>query len=259
MIVRIKKDSDFNKSDLVMPYSLFPYANYSFYGLNKKIFSLYKTGNCFFSKYDDSIQICSETINENEVDDISDFVRKKKIRMVTAKPEIALKLAESLGNNDVSCRKEDGYIFEINIFEKSNSDVLITAKHKEDFRRMAHIVCLANYNNPHFYKERQLYRQYYMRSLSGYCRNFFIEQNNTIVGCISTYCEVTDYCVLGGLAVPPAFQKNGYGRQLFLGALNKLFSENKKIYLFCYNSNLFNLYNRYSNAKKPISKILILK
>ena len=131
MIIKIKKESDFNKSDLVMPYSLFPYANYSFYGLNKRIFSLYKTGNCYFSKYDDSIQICSETINENEVDDISDFVRKKKIRMITAKPEIVLKLAESLGENEIFYHKEDGYIFEINIFEKSNSDVLITAKHKQ--------------------------------------------------------------------------------------------------------------------------------
>lgn len=259
MIIRIKKESDFNKSDLVMPYSLFPCANYSFYDLNKRIFSLYKTGNCYFSKYDDSIQICSETISENELDDISNFVRKKKIRMITAKPEIALKLANTLHNNNLSYRKEDGYIFEINNFEKSNTDVLITAERKEDFRQMAHIVCLANSNNHNFYNEKQLFKQYYKRASSGYCRNFFLEENESMLGCISTYCETKDYCVIGGLAVHPNFQKRGYGRKLFLGVLNKLASENKKVFLFCYNEKLLRFYCQYSNKKIPISKILISK
>ena len=259
MIVRIKKESDFNKSDLVMPYSLFPYANILFYGLNKKIFSLYKTGNCYFSKYDDSIQICSETINEDELEDISNFIQIQNIRMVTAKQEIASKLGNILDNTSLSYRKEGGYIFQINIFEQSNTDVLLTAKHKEDFRQMAHIVCLANSNNPNFYKEKQLYRQYYKRASSGYCRNFFLEENNSMLGCISTYCETKDYCVIGGLAVHPNFQKRGYGRKLFLGALNKLASESKKIFLFCYNENLLEFYCQYSNKKIPISKILISK
>lgn len=259
MIVRIKKENDFNKSDLVMPYSLFPYANYSFYGLNKRIFSLYKTGNCVFSKYDDSIQICSETINEDELNDISDFIQSQNIRMVTAKPEIASKLANTLDNNNLSYRKEDGYIFEINIFDQINTDVLITAKHKKDFCQMAHIVCLANSNNPNFYREKQLYRQYYKRASSHYCRNFFLEENNSMLGCISTYCETKDYCVIGGLAVHPNFQKRGYGRKLFLGVLSKLASESKKIFLFCYNEKLLEFYCRYSNKKIPISKILISK
>lgn len=259
MIIQIKKDKDFKKSDLVMPYSLFPYANILFYGLNKKIFSLYRVGNCYFSKYDDSIQICSEIINEDELDEISDFIQTKKIRMVTAKPEIASKLAKTLDMHGLSCKKEDGYIFQINIFEQKEYEVLITAKDKKDFRQMAHIVCLANSNNPNFYKEKQLYLQYYKRASSGYCRNFFLKENNLMFGCISTYCETKDYCVIGGLAVHPNFQKRGYGRKLFLGALNRLASENKKIFLFCYNENLLEFYCHYSNKKIPISKILISK
>ena len=259
MIIRIKKESDFNKSNLVMPYSLFPYANTLFYGLNKKIFSLCKTGNCYFSKYDDSIQICSETINEDELIDISNFIQNQNIRMVTAKPEIASKLAKTLDKNSLSFRKEEGYIFEINIFDQNNTDILITAEHKEDFRQMAHIVCLANSNNPNFYKEKQLYRQYYKRASSHYCRNFFLKENNSILGCISTYCETKDFCVIGGLAVHPNFQKRGYGRKLFLSVLNKLASENKKIFLFCYNEKLLEFYCQYSNKKIPISKILFNK
>lgn len=256
MIVRIKKENEFDKKDLVMPWSIFPLANLSFYGLNKKIFSLYRTGKCYFSKYDDSIQICSNDVHEEELKDICTFVLNKKIRMITANPEIATKLSDLLFYSGLKNKKEDGWIMNINKFEPSNSENIFLAKKKNDFKQIAHVVCLANRNHINFYKEKQLYKQYFSRSKSGYCRNFYVKNENKIIGCISTYCETQKFAVIGGLAVDPRFQKQGFGRILFSGILTELNEENKNVFLFCYNDGLFKFYTKYSNNYIPVSKII---
>lgn len=257
MIVRIRKENEFKKTDLIMPWSIFPLANISFYGLNKHIFHLYKTGNCFFSKYDDSIQVCSVEASDNELNDICSFILRKKIRMITAEPSIALGMTKILDKFSISFAKKEGYVVQINLFDKCDSNRLITAKEKHEFKNMVDIVCRANSDNPYFYQKKQLLKQYYKRSKSGYCRNFYIKEESLMVGTISTYCETDSYCVIGGLAVDPLFQKKGFGKLLFLGTLNKLNDENKKIFLFCYKPELLNFYSKYSNAKTRISKILV--
>lgn len=259
MIVKIKKEAEFKKSDLEMPYSLFPLANISFYGLSNKIFSLYRTGNCYFSKYDDSIQICSANIKQEELDDVLIFIKKQKIRMITGEPGILLTLSLFLNKHKILHKLENGYIFQICKFGRCDTDRLFETNNEQDFKTTAHIVCLANSNHHHFYKEQQLFDQYYQRFKSGYCRSFHVKDNGILVGSISTYCETAKYCVIGGLAVHPDFQKKGYGKALFQGALNKLHKENKSIFLFCYNTSLFDFYSNYSINSTPISKILVTK
>lgn len=252
MIRRIINPKDIHKEMFAMPWSIYPYANYLKYGVSKEFFSLYFAGNCFFTRYHDSIQICSESISDNEAKEVSNYIIENNIRMANGPTSCMNAIFDFLDKG----RIEHGLIFRLKPFKTEANYIIKYANNSNEFHEISELVCRANSNNTGYYGLQQYYDQIFSRFSEKYCRNWICFVNNEIVGHIATYAETPLYGVLGGLAVNEKYRGQGIAKNLLSYSISNLNSENKDVYAFCYQEKLINFYNSISFSSFPTSKIL---
>lgn len=255
MINKITKISCFSTKYFTLPWSIYPLANYQKYGLDSEIFSVYELNEKIFTRYDDSIQLCFESINDIEKEEIIQFIKTNQIRMVSGKQELIKLLANAIKNT----KAYYGSIFENNKLLSSDNSNIILATSIIDFKKIAKLVCESNSDNKSFYDLDQYFNQIYNRFLQKYCRNWIYKMDDNIIGQIATYAETSKYAVLGGLAVNKDFRKQGIGKKLLFVSNNELIKENKTVYWFCYNDNLNEFYKSVSLKSYPYGKLMIQK
>lgn len=237
-----------------MPWSIYPYANYLKYGINNSFYSIFTINHVVFTQYHDSIQVCSETISIEEAKEISLFIIENNIRMASGSSQ-AMHLIFPLLNKG---RIEDGLIFEFTDFECDKDYLINYAKDKETFLKIASLVCKANSSNTGYYALEQYFNQIYDRYSEGYCRNWvYSDDKDNIIGHIATYAETDSYAVLGGLAVDDNYRGQGIAKALLKHSINDLLKENKTIYAFGYNKNLYIFYKSISKQTYPACKIML--
>lgn len=255
MISKITKASSISLNHFAFPWSIYPYSNYVKYGLNNEIFSLFLLNKKIFTKYDDSIQLCFEELNDEEVQEIAQFIYLNDIRMVSGKQELIRRLAKIIKNS----KAYYGYIFENNARLLSDNKNVSYASSIDDFKNITDLVCESNSDNKAFYNREQYFNQIYNRFIQKYCRNWIYKVNGQIVGQIATYAETNEYAVLGGLAVNKNFRRRGIGKKLLFTSQNELIKENKTVYWFCYNTDLQDFYKSISSKSYLCGKLMIQK
>ena len=253
MIKKVESISQINKEMFAMPWSIYPYANFLRYGVDKDFYSLYLIDDVLFTKYYDSVQVCSKAISELQAKEISSFVLDNIIRMVSGPTECLEKIFALLGRG----RIENGHIFELDSFNNNCVSNITLATEIKAFKEIAVLVCDANSSNTGYYGLEQYFDQIYSRYSEGYCRNWVYIANSKIVGHIATYAEAEGYAVLGGLAVDKDYRGQGIAKALLNNAINDMKSENKKSYAFCYNHNLLGFYLKISKSSFKSSKIML--
>lgn len=253
MINKITKDSSSIAKSFVLPLAIYPYANYKKYGLQSKIFTVYEINSKIFTKYDDSIQICFDTISDSECKEIYKYIKDNNIRMVSAKQEIITKLAELMNN----CSTYVGYIFENTKLYNTNLSSIDHPTKEDEFKEIANLVCACNSNNKSYYALNQYFKQIHDRFLQHYCRNWIYKINSKIVGHIATYAETNEFAILAGLAVDENYRHQGIAKNLLYYSINELIKENKTVYWFCYNNDLYNFYKSISSKCYKYGKLMI--
>lgn len=253
MIKKINDVSEIKKEMFSMPWSVYPYANFLKYGIEREFYSLFVINNCFFTKYHDSIQICSKNISVSVVPELVNYIKKNKIRMITGPTECLDLIYNSLQKG----RIEHGFIYQFTPFAFETKYMIDRAIRIYEFRAVAELVCEANSNNLGFYGLEQYFNQIYSRFSDGYCRNYICLLNNKIIGHIATYAETPIYGVLGGLAVDVQFRGHGIAKALLSKSISELNKEGKDVYAFCFNNLLFAFYDSISIHSYPTSKIIL--
>ena len=252
MIKRIENTKNINKKMFAMPWSIYPYANYLKYGISKDFYSLHLVGSCFFTRYHDSIQVCSEIISDNDAAELAEYIVAKNIRMVSGATNCMDTIFSFLGKG----RIEHGLIFHLKSFHVVNEHDIKYAS-ISDFVQIADLVCKANSSNTGYYGLQQYYDQIFSRFSEGYCRNWIYSINSKIIGHIATYAETPFYGVLGGLAVDEDYRGHGIAKSLLSHSISDLLAEHKDVYAFCYQKGLINFYKSISFNSYPTSKIML--
>lgn len=253
MIRQIVNVEEVSKEIFALPWSIYPYANFLKYGTSKECFTLYVSGDCFFTKYHDSVQVCSKTINGNDAKEIAAFIVNNNIRMVSGSTDCMSAIFPLINKG----RIEHGLIFSLKPFAPLNTHKVEYAKTREEFTQIAKLVCKANSNNKGYYGLEQYFDQIYSRFSEGYCRNWIYKFDNKIVGHVATYAETPLYGVIGGLAVDDNYRRQGIAKRLLSSSIDALIKEKKEVFAFCYKENLVEFYNSISFNSYPTSKIII--
>lgn len=256
MINKITKPSSSLLESFILPWSVYPYANYIKYGFDSRIFSIYELNGKIITKYDDSLQLCFNEINDAEYLEVFKFAKRNNVRMISGKQEIIRKFATFFENS----KAYYGYIFENDcILDVKDSNKIMYASSKQQFEEIAKLVCDCNSDNKSYYTITQYFNQIYSRFTLKYCRNWICTQDAKTIGHIATYAETDKFAVIGGLAVQTNYRKQGIGKNLLCFANNELIKEGKIIYWFCYNPNLQDFYHSISSKCYPCGKLLLQK
>lgn len=253
MIRQIDKIVNIKKEMFAMPWSIYPYANYLKYGISKDFFCLYVVDNCLFTRYHDSIQVCSDYLSNDAAREVANYIIENNIRMASGHTSCMNAIFTILNKG----RIEHGLIFHLEPFKSRKVYDIKYAESSEDFHKISELVCKANSGNTGYYGLQQYYEQIYSRFSEGYCRNWVYSLKGKIIGHIATYAETPLYGVLGGLAVDESFRGRGIAKCLLSISIDNLFNEGKNVYAFCYKKNLIDFYDSISSCSYPTSKILL--
>ena len=253
MIRRITEPKDIDVSRFEMPWSLYPYSNYVKYGLNNDKFIVYSLGHNIFTSLEDTIQVCSDNLDDKECRELADFVKANKIRMVNGPSNSLKKICDELQYGVLKY----GYLFQLGCFEVDNNIVIEHSSKEDEFQNIAKLVCDANSSNTSYYGLQQFFNQIYSRYQDGYCRNIVVKDDDKIIGHVATYAENEKYGVIGGLAVDTQFRGQGIAKSLMSFLTKELSQENKRVYAFCYNETMEGFYRKHSVNEFQYSKILL--
>ena len=253
MIRELLDSKQVNVSKFEMPWSLYPYSNYSKYGFSNPNYHVYEIEGSIFTTLEDTVQVCSDDLNDKQCQELAEFVKSNKIRMVNGPSSSLKKLHEHLGYGAL----KNGYLFQLGCFDVKDGRLIEHIFKEDEFKEVAKLVCEANSSNTSYYGLQQFFNQIYRRYKDGYCRNIVIKNNNIIIGHVSTYAENEQYGVIGGLAVDPNYRGQGIAKALISFITKELSQENKKVYAFCYNETLEGFYRKHSVKEFNYSKILL--
>ena len=235
------------------PWSLYPYANFLHYGLTRKIFSVFKINKAVFTKYSDSIQLCDEKLEKSDVPELLNFCKTSKIKMICGPSKQLSYILIYMKNKEI----HKGCILEIGECEKVEPNFKKALKESE-FRSIADLVCEVNLKeNPNYYQPEEYFHQIYNRFIEKYTNSYYATDGNQIIASLSTYAETNDYAVIGGLVVKEDYRKKHIGSSLFKNVVNHLINNNKKVFLFCYNKEIYKFYKKYANKEFQYSKMYL--
>ncbi len=254
MIKNIIENSEIDVNGFVMPFSIYPYINYSFYNLTNPIFQVYKINNKMFTVHDGTIQLCFLEASLSEIKSIYRFAIANRIKTISG-PVNNLEKLKRVGKNDSYVI---GKLFEFSFFECNYTEGYIKkALSKDEMFKIASFVCESNKSHNFPYSVNQYFEQINSRLSSGYSRNWMFFYRNQFVGHIATYAESSEYAVLGGLSVLPEYRRIGIAKTLLSNAIKELKSENKKIYAFCFNKALESFYRQISISESDYLKVVL--
>ena len=243
-------DSENLDYGFIMPWSLYPKANFKKYGFTNKAFKLYRADGDLFSTYNDTLQMCFDTNDKIVIKNIRNFIKSNNIRMISGPVNVVKQLSKKAG-----CKKfEVGFICEIDSIEDADIECF-TAKEENEFKEIGELLYNSNSATNEFYFTAQQQAESLMsRSKEGYTRTLYYKKDGKIVATISTYAETEDYVVIGGFAVHPDYRRQHIGSALFKKFIKTILNENKKIYLFDYNKDILPFYLKYSSKTYDFAK-----
>lgn len=252
----IKKITDAKRIDtkkFEMPWSLYPYSNYSKYGFSNPNYNVYKIEESIFTTLEDTVQVCSDNLNDSQCKELAEFIKANNIRMVNGPSNSLKKLHEALNYGVL----KNGFLFQLGCFDVEGTVSIEHASKEQEFKDIAKLVCEANSSNTSYYGLQQFFNQIFRRYSDGYCRNIVVKSDDKIIGHVATYAENKEYGVIGGLAVDPEFRGQGIAKSLISFITKELSQENKKVFAFCYNETLEAFYRKHSVKEFNYSKILL--
>ena len=253
MIKRIIDTCFIDTKKFEMPWSLYPFSNYSKYALGNTNFVVYEVDGSLFTTLEDTVQVCSDNLNDIQCQELAKFIKANSIRMVNGPSNSLKKLHEALNYGVL----KNGFLFQLGCFEVEGASKIERATKEQEFKDIAKLVCEANSSNTSYYGLQQFFNQIFRRYLDGYCRNVVVKNNNKIIGHVATYAENKEYGVIGGLAVDQAFRGRGIAKSLISFITKELSQEKKKVFAFCYNEALEGFYRKHSIKEYNYSKILL--
>ncbi len=191
--------------------------------------------NQIVMNYYNSFQVYT---NKTDYTKLIELILEYKPSMISGTQEVIQNIYEEVKqvyNTDYGVVLKQNKMNNINILQEP---VLSSSN---DMREIAELICLDDGIGAH-YKVSELEGQLANRLKEKMGRNYIIRKNNIIVAHYATYAESPDIAVMGGLIVHPLHRGNGYARILHTYLSNTLINEGKKVFLFCHEEDILNMY-----------------
>lgn len=173
-----------------------------------------------------------------DVSEVCEFITTGAFVMISGISPIISALKKSLSNY----RQVPGVLMKLSHDScfVTNDSVLAD---KSDYFRISELICEDEGIGRH-YTTRQLAMQLQERSEKFGCRSMVIKKNDEIVSHMSTYAELDDMAVLGGLITARKYRGQGLGRQVLCDLASMIKREGKIPLLYCYEQNTVEWYQK---------------
>lgn len=188
-------------------------------------------------QYYNSLQLFQiEEPTDCDIEDISRFIQKNDIEMISGNVNIIKKIHEK---SDGFCIT-DGFIMKANE-EAAKSDMDVEWAELSDCKEIAELICADDGIGGH-YSVQLLQDQLEDRMKNWNCKNLILKKEGKIVSHMATYADVEGIAVLGGLITAPEYRGFGYGRIILQSITDALIKEGKIPVLYCYDKQVAEWY-----------------
>ena len=142
-----------------------------------------------FTTLEDTVQVCSDDLNDSQCKELAEFIKANNIRMVNGPSNSLKKLHEALNYGVL----KNGFLFQLGCFDVEGTVSIEHASKEQEFKDIAKLVCEANSSNTSYYGLQQFFNQIFRRYSDGYCRNIVVKSGSNIIGHVATYAETPFY------------------------------------------------------------------
>lgn len=239
--IKVQDIISYLKNDIIN--CIYIFIDISKFGLKNRNIDVYKDYDTILMKYFNSLN--TYKINKNNSKEIANFVLRSNIPIITGLANDCMLLKDHLGKG---WRISYGRTYEIFSFLKCPNPEIVQEADIYDLEECASLVCSDEEIGGH-YKVNELAQQFKERFINNFSRHYIIKKNNKIIAHSATYAELDDISVTSGIIVLPEYRGQNYGKIIESYLINKLLSEDKRVFTFLRTKKRYDFIEKYGVVK----------